>query len=378
MQEVYITGISKYLPYEPISNDEMEELLGLINNKPSKARLLVLRSNGIKTRYYSIKKDKQTLSNAYLTAEAIRNLFNEDLEKINSIELLACGTASPDQTLPSHTAMVHGELKINPIEIASFSGACNTGVQSLKYAFLSIKSGDVSNAVSTGSERSSKYMTADKFQLEVDKTNEIEENGYIAFEKDFLRWMLSDGAGAFYIQNKPAANRLSLKIEWIESTSFAGDIETCMYSGAIKDKNGNLIPYNDIPTQEWLTQSVFSVKQDTKLLADNVVTRGMDFLKNVVTKRQLDISSIDWFLPHLSSEFFRQKIKDLLEQNNMDIPYDKWFTNLSKVGNVGAASIYLMLEELYNNNKFKQGEKILIMVPESARFSYSYIYLTVV
>ena len=57
---------------------------------------------------------------------------------------------------------------------------------------------------------------------------------------------------------------------------------------------------------------------------------------------------------------------------------EKWFTNLSEVGNVGAGSIYLMLEELMRTNRLKQGEKIVLAVPESARFSYVFAILTVV
>jgi 3-oxoacyl-[acyl-carrier-protein] synthase-3 len=57
---------------------------------------------------------------------------------------------------------------------------------------------------------------------------------------------------------------------------------------------------------------------------------------------------------------------------------ERWFLNLPKVGNVGAASAFLMLEELFNSDKLKAGEKILVMVPESARFSSTYMLLTVV
>jgi peptidoglycan biosynthesis protein MviN/MurJ (putative lipid II flippase) len=32
------------------------------------------------------------------------------------------------------------------------------------------------------------------------------------FEKDFLRWMLSDGAGAMLLQDKPNKDKISLKI----------------------------------------------------------------------------------------------------------------------------------------------------------------------
>ena len=66
-----------------------------------------------------------------------------------------------------------------------------------------------------------------------------------------------------------------------------------------------------------------------------------------------------------------------LKRQGIEMSWDKWFMNLSKVGNVGAASIYIMLEELTASGKLKKGDKILLHVPESARFSYTYAYLTV-
>ncbi len=66
-----------------------------------------------------------------------------------------------------------------------------------------------------------------------------------------------------------------------------------------------------------------------------------------------------------------------LEEQGIKIPLDRWFMNLKHVGNVGSASIYLMLEELMNSGKLVKGDTILLSVPESGRFSYSYAYLTV-
>ena len=65
------------------------------------------------------------------------------------------------------------------------------------------------------------------------------------------------------------------------------------------------------------------------------------------------------------------------DEDGLYIPEDSWFTNLDKVGNVGSASIYLMLEELFNSDKLEKGQKIVLSVPESGRFSYSYAHLTV-
>ena len=76
--------------------------------------------------------------------------------------------------------------------------------------------------------------------------------------------------------------------------------------------------------------------------------------------------------------FFKERVYNGLLEVGVDIPYDKWFVNLTKVGNVGAASAFLMLEELFNSKKLKKGEKIFLMVPESARFSYAFLSLTVV
>ena len=376
MQEVYITRMAKYLPYDPVSNDEMESVLGMVDDKPSKVRALILRNNGIKTRYYGFREGQKSFSNAELTAQAVQSLF-KDKQELEQVQLLACGTTSPDQTLPSHASMVHGELGIPPVELFSFSGACNTGMQSFKYAFLSVASGDTDNAVSTGSERMSKYLTSDKFKAEIDKAHEIEENGYIAFEKDFLRWMLSDGAGAAYFQNKPNEDGVSLRIEWVDMTSFAGEIETCMYSGSIKEED-KLVGYNELSTEDWLNKSVFAMKQDTRLLGEHIVPRGVDFLETVMKKRNFDTRTVNWFLPHLSSEFFRKKIHEELERRNIELPLDVWYTNLSRLGNVGSASPYFMLEELMNEGKLKKGEKVFLMVPESARFSYTYALLTVV
>ncbi len=71
----------------------------------------------------------------------------------------------------------------------------------------------------------------------------------------------------------------------------------------------------------------------------------------------------------MSSNFFKEKIFQQLIINETGIPYDKWFVNLSTVGNVGAASVYLMVDELFHSGKLKEGDKILLLVPESARFS---------
>ncbi|MBL0740854.1 beta-ketoacyl-ACP synthase III [Chryseolinea lacunae] len=377
-RSVYITRLASFLPNEPVSNDEIESILGLINNQSSKAKPLILRNNQIKTRYYaSDKKGNTTHTNTDLTSLAVEKLLDKDFTK-EQIEVLSCGTTTPDQMLPAHAAMVHGVLGGYPVEINSATGACSAGIQAMKFGYLSVLSGSADNAVCTGSERFSKWMLAKFFKEEAAKVSQLEGDGIIAFEKDFLRFMLSDGAGAALMQSKPNATGLSLKVEWIEQRSFAHELPACMYSGAVKDGDGKFIGWSDIDQEHWTTDSVFAIKQDTKLLGEFIVKKGGELLKKLVDAKNVDIDNLTYFLPHLSSQYFASRIEKELTSLGMIIPAAKWFTNLSWVGNVGAASPYLMLEELFNSGRLKKGDTLLMMIPESARFNYAYVMLTVV
>lgn len=378
--QVYINATSAYFPNGPVSNDEMEEYLGYIDGRPSKSKKIVLRNNGITNRYYALDKNgKSTHTNAQMTALAVKELFKNDPEKLKEIELLSCGTSSPDQVMPSHGVMTHGWLpEAESIEVVSPSGVCCAGMHAIKYAYLAIKSGETKLAVATGSERFSGLLVSDVFEEEAQKLKEMEENPFIAFQKDFLRWMLSDGASAFLMSDKPNENGLSLRIDWIEGASYANEMDTCMYMGGEKMEDGTLKGFMDYTPEEIMNKSIFSVKQDITLLSDNIVHLGGKKIKEIMDRRGLGAGDVDYFLPHISSDFFRTRIYDLVEIYGGGIPYEKWFINLYTVGNVGAASIFLMINELFNSGKLKKGNRLLLLVPESARFSYMYAMLTVV
>jgi 3-oxoacyl-[acyl-carrier-protein] synthase-3 len=376
---VYITDTSIFMPNDPIPSEEMEEYLGYINDKPSKSKKIVLRNNGIKTRYYALTKEgKATHTNAQMTALAVKALFKDNPQKIKDVELLSCGTSSPDQMMPSHGVMVHGWLpEAEAIEVVSPSGVCCAGMHAFKYAYMAVRTGDVHLAVATGSERFSASLVSHVFEEEAQKLKELNENPFIAFDKEFLRWMLSDGAAAFLLSDKPNDKGLSLRIEWIEGASYANEMETCMYMASEKLPDGTLKSYLDYSPEEIISKSILSIKQDITLLSNNVVPLGAKRIKEIFDKKGLDTNDIDYFLPHMSSEFFKSKIFEQIALYGASIPYEKWFVNLSTMGNVGAGSVYLMVHELFHSGRLKKGEKILLLVPESSRFSYMYAMLTV-
>ncbi len=381
MINAYINNIETFLPNSVVDNENIEKVLGQVGERPSRAKRLILRSNKIKTRYYAIDPitRKPTHTNAQLTANAIEKLACDSFD-LDSVDVLACGTTMPDQLMPNHALMVHGEVGMKPLEVVSTAGICLSGVTALKYAVNAIKSGDAKKAIATGSENASAVMRAENFKPELEaQIDALESNGEIAFEKDFLRWMLSDGAGAIALSDTPNADTISLRVDKIYSRSFANELEACMYSGCEKQENGSLKGWRDYAPQEWLDKSIFSVKQDVKLLnkyiSDYTVQKPLEMM---LEEGLFNPAEIDWFLPHYSSNYFRNEVYEKMKNAGCDIPQEKWFTNLTNVGNTGSASIYIMLSELFKSGKLKKGQKLLCYIPESGRFSTAFMLLEAV
>lgn len=377
----YITAVGAFLPGEPISNADLEPVLGLVNGKVSRAGGTVLRSNGIKTRHYAIDREtgKPSHSGAAIAAEAVRRLESERFS-LDSIDCLACGTSLPDQIFPNHGSMVHGELKLPACEVMASSGVCLSGVAAMKYAMMGVKNGEFEHAVASGSERASGALRGQFFTNDTDAAaNELVKRPSLAFEKDFLRFMLSDGGGAVLIEQQPAPSGLSLRMEWILTRSYANEMDTCMYAGAEKLEDGSLKSWMDYEPSEWLSRSVFAIKQDAKQLNEHIIHYTVDNgLAEVKRVKKLDADSVTWFLPHYSSMYFRDKVAAGMERAGFVIPQERWFTNLTSKGNTGSASVYIMLEELFHSGKLKAGDTVLCYVPESGRFSTGYILLTAV
>ena len=376
MRNVYINKVAVFLPNKPVSNEEMEDYIGLIAGKPSRVRSIVLKQNGIKTRYYGLDKEhKITHSNAQLAKEAVLRLFEEKTVPTD-ITLLACGTSTPDQLLPSHASMVHGELGNFPMEIFSSAGVCLTSLQALKICYSNILAGLHDNAVCVASELTSPALVSKFYDPEYEATHDNpDKDPYMAFEKDFMRFMLSDGAGAVLLQDHPEGD-CPLEVEWVEMTSYANELPTCMFMASELEPNGRLKSWKEFSPEEIKNRGVLVGKQDIRQLKKYAIKYWVDHIETTLAKHNLNPEEVDYVLPHLSSMLFYDQVNEELKSRGIALTKEKWFVNLPSVGNVGSAAIYVALEELMRTKEIKQGQKILLLVPESGRFSYGTVLLT--
>lgn len=369
-RSVYINKIASFLPNAPISNEEIEDYIGFIGGNPSRVRSIVLRQNGIKTRYYGLDKEhKMTHSNAQLSKEAILKLFENGVIPTDTT-LLACGTSTPDQLLPSHASMVHGELGNFPMEIFSSAGVCLTSLQALKICYSNLLAGLHHNAICVASELTSPALLSKFYDPEYELThNNPDKDPYMAFEKDFMRFMLSDGAGAVLVQDHPEGD-FPLKIGWIEMTSYANELPTCMFMASELEPGGRLKSWKEFSPEEIKDRGVLVGKQDIRQLKKFIIKYWVDHIEAVLSKHNVKAEDIDYVIPHVSSMFFYEKLNDEIVARGIALTKEKWFTNLTTVGNIGSAAIYVALDELIRTKEIKRGQKILLLVPESGRFSY--------
>lgn len=378
----YITRVGAFLPGSAVGNDQIEQVLGELGRPSTAVKRRVLMNNGIVSRHYAMDPETRAMThtNVELTAAAIRNLQSADRCTTDSIQCLACGTSSPDQLIPSHASMVHAELRSPPCEVIATSGVCCSGISALKYAYMNVAAGMTKHAVATGSELASPNLRAAHFRSQLDIAAEaLEKRPVLAFSDEFLRWMLSDGAGAVWIAGRPNEGALSLRIDWVDLVSYANESDVCMYYGMRKNDNGSTTGYRVVDDHEaFVSEGYLNLAQDVRVLQDRLPPLMSKSIARTMAKRELAADRVDWLLPHYSSEWFRQLLFDGLSALDFEIPYERWFSNLTTKGNTGSASIYIMLEELVASGRVQPGQRILCMVPESARMTFAMMQLTAV
>lgn len=373
MKDVYINAVGKYLPGNPISNDEMEAHLGLVYGRPSPLKSFVLRQNRIQTRYYAIDNKGMAFStNAEMAANAVKDAISHSECGLNDIDYLATATTQGDLLVPGMASQVQAQLGCGGMEIMNFQSVCGSSMMAFKSAYLQVAAGEAEIAAVSASEFSSRWFRPGFYESAF-SSGEYENP---PMETEFLRFTLSDGAGAALLEGRPNKRGHSFKIEWIKQRSFADRFAPCMYAGSTNNHEQKSWSLYDSPRQA-LESGAIVLRQDFDLLY-KLFPVWIGYYMELVEEGWIDTWRIDHFLAHYSAHSLRGEMVKLLAKTGAMIDESKWFTNLYTKGNTGSASILVMLEEVMNERKLTSGEQILCFVPESGQCLIAFMLLTVV
>lgn len=364
---VYITSSGHFLPGPAIDNEQIEPLLGLVHGKPSRLKRRILQSNGIQYRHYAMDAEHNTtISNSEMAAKAAEHCLSQSYLGLRQIRLLSAATSQGDLVLPGFGSMLQAALGLSDIELHTSHGICSSSMMALKTAYLHVKAGEQQNALVVASELTSRLFKASRYEAAAAEVD---------FNAEFLRWMLSDGAGALLLETQPRGK--CFRIDWIRGFSHAEAYPVCMSVG---------MPTNAEDSRSWQDFRTYAeaeaagallLRQDVRLL-ENIVKLGVDGYLRLIAQGLVQPDKVDHVLCHYSSHYFRGKIFDMMQRAGVGIAEHKWYSNLYTRGNTGCASIFIMLDEFRRSRPYNAGDTILCMVPESGRFNTMYMQLTVV
>ena len=363
----YLTGFGRYLPGPPIGNDEIVTRLGGDDKVTARIRERILAANGIKQRHYALdEQGEPTELNEQLAVKALQAALDDRGIAASDLRMLACATTMGDVLVPGFGSMVHGRLGGGPMQVLTATGVCSSSLSALDAAVAKVKLGDHPRAAVVGSELPSRSLRQRRF-----------DGVKAGMDSHFLRWMLSDGAGAVVVEFQPHPDRLSLRVDWVRQVSLAHDNAVCMRSGMTGLDPVPGTTWQDIPVDEARDAGMFTPRQDVSVL-DKLADTGLAQFEELVDTGLVDVHHLDHVLCHYSTNMFRDLAFDGLRRRVPSLDTDRWFSNLETCGNTGSASIFIALEEAWRTGRFAPGETILLAVPESGRFSFAFAHLTVV
>ncbi len=368
---VYLHAAGMFLPGDPVDNAGMDAYVAPLNRLSGRIKRRILAENGIVQRHYAIDAEGRTIhSNTAMAVQAIHDCLSQAGSALGDIGFLASGSSGGDALMPGFASMIQGELAAPPMETLSVHGVCAASVSALQAAAQAVDRAPASLALAVASEMPSRLFKRSRFAAQGYDTD---------FDAHFLRWMLSDGAGAVLLGGPralPGPAGLRLKLRWTHLRSFAGDYPVCMQLGLTPDRATSHLDYPAWGDAE--AAGALALRQDIRLLP-HLFDVCIHEYAHLAHTGWVPARGIDHFLCHYSSERFIPVVDELLNKAQLCIPRERWWSNLAWRGNTGAASIFVMLSEFLRTQsaRLKPGDTVLCFIPESGRFTAGYMLLEV-
>ncbi|QKT03589.1 iron-containing redox enzyme family protein [Ectothiorhodospiraceae bacterium 2226] len=366
---VYIVGTGSFLPGEPVDNEAMDRYISPLDPGSVRLKRRVLADNGITTRHYGIDPEGEArYTAAQMGALAVESGLAHAGVKLSDITFLAAATSGGDVLMPGFANMLQGELRGPPMSTRSHHGICGAGIGALTDAANHVGTGNHTRAVVAAVEFPSRLLRKSRYTSLI---------GRPTFDAEFLRWMLSDGAGACVLSShSEAASGTALRVDWIHTKSFSGDYPPCMQLGtATEASKRSFMDYESFASAE--RAGALLLRQDLRILPQLFEVAVHEYAE-LVRAGHVIPEKVTHFLAHYSSEKLGKVCDELMRTAGLHIQRERWFSNLTRRGNTGSSAIFIQLADLMRERSLLPGERVLCFVPESGRFSVSFVMLTVV
>jgi 3-oxoacyl-[acyl-carrier-protein] synthase-3 len=318
-----ITGVGGYVPEYVLTNHELSQMMDTTDE-------WITTRVGVKER--RILKDKN-LATSYLGVKAIEDLFSKTGTKPEEIDLLICGTSTPDRIFPSCASTIADKAGIKNAMAYDLQAACSGFIFGLSTAAAFIESGHYKKVLVIGAEKMSSIVD---------------------YEDRTTAPLFGDGAGVALVE--PTTENVGV-MDFIMRTNGAGGKHLQLKAG------GSSMP----ASRQTVDEKLHKVYQEGQAVFKNAVSEMSEVSAEIMRKNSLKSEDINWLIPHQAN----LRIIDATVQRT-GVSYDRVVINIEKYGNTSGASIPICLWDM--EKSFKKGDNI-ILTAFGAGFNWGAIYL---
>jgi 3-oxoacyl-[acyl-carrier-protein] synthase-3 len=279
----------------------------------------ILKRTGIRERHLAA--ENETTSD--MGTAAAKLAIERAMISHKDIDLVLCATVTPDYyNMPSTACIISDKLGINNVQAFDISAACSGFVYLISLAKAFIESGMKKNVLIIGAEN---------FSSIVDYTD---RSTCILF---------GDGAGAAVISATTEQKDAFIDVHASADGSYADFLVT--------PAPGTVNPMRQKVLDEGL-QYVQMKGNETFKLAVRTLTKDV---KEILSKNEIDASSIPHFIPHQANYRIIKAVGDALKMKEEQV-----VLTVGIYGNTSAASIPMAINDIWESGRLKKGELMLL------------------
>lgn len=338
-----IAGLGSYLPEQVLEN---EEVAGMLDTSDEWIR----SRTGIGSRHRAASHE----STATMATEAARRAIADSGLESRDIDLIIFGTMFPEYTYPGPGMVLQHALEIGrTVPVFDIRVQCAGFVYALSMADLYIRSGQARHVLCVFSEREFDHFQVDR-QIGV---------------------IFGDGAGAAVLG--PSDGDRGLLVTDVQADG-AGVPDLVMTSDNMVGMNRmeNYWPPELAKLRQywnekgWIpghTKFPYWTGQEVFRNAVKNLSRGV---KSVLQALSLSFDEVDRFFFHQANMRINAKVQELL-----GLPREKVPSNIERIGNLGAASIPVLMDEEKRAGRLRAGDRC-VLTAFGAGYLWGTAYLT--
>ena len=318
-----ITAVAGYLPENILTNKDLEKMIDTTDE-------WITSRTGIKERHIENNPDKATSD---MAVEAVKLLLKKRGIGPEEIDLLICGTVTPDMVFPATANLICAKLGATKAWGFDLGAACSGFIYGLSTGTQFIETGRYKKVVVVGADMMSRIID---YQ---DRTTCV---------------IFGDGAGAVLLE--PTTEDVGI-MDFLLHADGNGATHLHMKAG------GSLRP----PSAETVEKRMHYVYQEGQPVFKHAVYNMAEVSARIMEKNNLKSEDVQWLAAHQANK----RIIDATS-SRMGVGPEKVMMNIERYGNTTAGTIPLLLWDY--EKQLRKGDN-LILSAFGGGFTWGAIYV---